>query len=281
MTREFAQSDITAFEPDTKVALVATVDPEGLPHISLITSLQAKSPTVLTFGQFCEGRSKTNVKRNPKTGFLIMNPERQLWRGKADWTHEEKSGDDFELYNQKPIFRYNAYFGIHTVHYLDLKEYDGQSSLPLPGMAAGTLISACTSRLVRARPVTKQVLKPWARAHVSKLTTLKFLAWIGDDGYPTIAPVVPTSAVDADRLFFAPTVSRKELLSLPKGTPIAVFVFSFQAESLLTRGRFAGFRRVFGMRVGIVDLDWAYNSMPPKQGQIYPEEPLEAVRVFE
>ena len=33
------------------------------------------------------------------------------------------------------------------------------------------------------------------------------------------------------------------------------------------------------MKVGAVDIDWVYNSMPPKQGPIYPEEPLGPVVV--
>ncbi len=32
------------FEPEAKVGLIATVNPEGLPHITLITALQAKTP---------------------------------------------------------------------------------------------------------------------------------------------------------------------------------------------------------------------------------------------
>ncbi len=35
-------------------------------------------------------------------------------------------------------------------------------------------------------------------------------------------------------------------------------------------GAFAGYRRAAGARVGVLDIDWVYNSMPPKQGQIFP-----------
>ena len=129
-----AQSDIKAFEPEAKIGLIATVNPDGLPHITMISSIRAKSPTQLMWGQFCEGLSKKNVTTNPKTGFLVMTPDRRLWRGKAKWTHtEEKQGEDFEMYNNTPMFRYNAYFGIHTVHYMDLIETHGQEKLPWPG----------------------------------------------------------------------------------------------------------------------------------------------------
>ncbi len=85
----FDENDLKHFEPEAKVGVIATVNPEGLPHITLITALQAKTPTKLIWGQFSEGQSKQNVKTNPKTGFLIMTLDRSLWRGKAIWTQQD------------------------------------------------------------------------------------------------------------------------------------------------------------------------------------------------
>jgi len=51
-------------------------------------------------------------------------------------------------------------------------------------------------------------------------------------------------------------------------------------ENVLIRGTFRGFERKRGVKMGVVDIDWVYNSMPPKQGQIYPEIALEPVMEF-
>ena len=48
--------------------------------MSLITSIQAKTPGQLMFGQFSEGRSKSHVKTHPQVGFLVMNREKELAR---------------------------------------------------------------------------------------------------------------------------------------------------------------------------------------------------------
>jgi hypothetical protein len=53
-----------------------------------------------------------------------------------------------------------------------------------------------------------------------------------------------------------------------------------QMEDILTRGVFRGFSRQRGVRLGVVDLDWVYNSMPPNHGQIYPPVELKAVTQF-
>ena len=109
--------EINAFSPTVKIGLLATINPDGLPHLTLLSSLQANSPDQMIFGQFTEGLSKEHVLAEPKVGWLIMTLDRQLWRGKATFTHTAKQGPEFEMYNNTPMFRYNAYFGIHTVYY--------------------------------------------------------------------------------------------------------------------------------------------------------------------
>jgi len=269
-----------AFEREAKIGLLATVSAEGLPHLSLITSLQARDPRHLTFGQFTEGLSKKHVRKDPRVGFLVMSPQREIWRGKARWTHVEKSGEDYERYNQKPMFRYNAYLGIHTVHYLDLVEFGGKERLEVGGLVAGILLTSI-ARLLAGRGAGERILKPWAEAHVSRPGTLKCLAYVSDDGYPAIVPTVPCVAAGSRRLLFAPTVHARELERLAEGETVALFALSMQMESVLVRGRFTGYRRRGGPRLGGIDIDWVYNSMPPKQGVIYPAEPLAPVRSLE
>ena len=59
---------LTAFEPDMKVGLLATLNQAGDPHLSLITTLCGHGQQGLVWGQFCEGASKDNVRRDPRAG---------------------------------------------------------------------------------------------------------------------------------------------------------------------------------------------------------------------
>jgi hypothetical protein len=115
----FNKEDITAFEPAEKIGIVASINPDGLPHITLITSLQANGPDQITLGEFCKGLSKQHIQQNPEIAFLVLTLDKKFWRGKARWTHLRKEGPEYERYNRIPMFRYNTYFGINTVHYLD------------------------------------------------------------------------------------------------------------------------------------------------------------------
>jgi len=276
----FSENDLKQFEPEAKVGLIATINQEGLPHITLITALQAKTPDKLIWGQFSEGQSKQNVKTSPKTGFLIMTLDRSLWRGKALWTHQATHGEDYEMFNNKPMFRYNAYFGIHTVHYMDLVETYGRESLPLLQIGLGSILTKAAKSAVRQESRTERILKPWAEGLFNRLDAIKFLSYVGDDGFPAIIPLIQCQAADSTRLAFSPLAYHEELSALRQGSSVAVFGLTMDMEDVLVRGVFAGFGRHWGVRLGCVDIIWVYNSMPPKPGQIYPEQKLRAVVNF-
>jgi hypothetical protein len=275
---ELGDADRKEFARDAKIGLLATVDPDGRPHVTLITSIQARAPRELMFGQFIEGMSKANVRRDPKVGFLVLTPERELWRGSAEWTHAARSGEDYELYNRKPMFRYNAYFGIHTVHYLDLVALAEKERLSALRLGAEALAARVANPFGHTREHA-HALTPWTEHHLHKVDTLKFMAWVGKDGYPVITPPVACRAADEGRLAFR-ALGRADLDSPEVGQSVAVFAVDPEMESVLVRGSFAGWRRHGGVATAGLDVDWVYNSMPPKHGQIHPPLPLAAVTAF-
>jgi hypothetical protein len=266
-----------AFEPEAKVGLLATANPDGLPHITLITAMQAKTPTQIIWGQFTEGLSKAHVRKNPKTAFLILTMDRKLWRGKALWTHSRKEGDDYEMFNTKPMFRYNAYLGIHTVHYMNLVETYGMESLPLPKIVLASLLTKLGKPLAKTQ-IKDRILKPWGEGLFNRIDALKFIAYIGSDGFPVIIPILQCQASDSRRLAFSPLAYARELETIPEGAPVAVFGLSMQMEDCLVRGVYR--KRGSTLPLSIIDIDWVYNSMPPKSGQIYPELELKPVVNF-
>jgi hypothetical protein len=277
--QEFNANEIERIHPNEKVGLLATVNPEGRPHLSLITSLLALDATHMAFGEFSWGLSKWHVRNRPETGFLIMTLDRKLWRGKARWTHLRKEGDEYGMFNDMTMFRYNTYFGINTVHYLDLVETTGDEALPMGAIIRGAL-STKISKGGASTGVTGRILNPLALSMFNSLGSLKFLCHIGSDGYPAIIPVIQCQAADSRRLAFSLSAYGDELKGLAAGTEIAVYALTLQMENLLVRGVFGGFRRYRGITLGTVDINWVYNSMPPVHGQIYPEQPLTPVVNF-
>jgi hypothetical protein len=275
----FTEEDIQSTRPELKIGLLATVTPEGLPHVTMISSLMACGPTQMCFGQFVEGTSKKNILVNPKTGFLIMSLDKNLWRGKATYTHFAKDGPEYDHYNNVPMFRYNAYFGVHTVYYLNLVGHTGKSPLPMNTIIFAA-IKTMLARTFGRKSGQKSVLNAWTRAFVDKLDNLKFLCTIGADGYPVIIPAIQTQSLDAQHVLFSNSVYADELSAIPAGAPMAVFSMALTMEDVLLRGTYQGIRRVGGIKTGVVDVDWVYNPMPPTAGQIYPPVELNAITDF-
>ena len=276
---QFSANDIKALEPAMKIGILGTVTPEGLPHLTMISTLKASSPTQITFGQFMEGRSKLHLRQNPQAGWLIMTLDRQVWRGKARFDHTAQSGPDYDFYNNTPLFRYNAYFGIHTVYYLDLVEQSGKAALPMNQVVLAAVKTMLARSLRRGRSKTR-VLNPWTVGFLNKLDNLKFIGYTGADGYPVVFPCIQAQAADAEHILFGASVYQDEIARIPMGAPLAMFGMSLNMEDVLLRGRYEGLQRVGGVRCGSLQVDWVYNPMPPVPGQIYPELPLELVTDF-
>jgi hypothetical protein len=277
--QSFSEEDVAAFEPAEKIGLVASTDPDGLPHITLITSMRAMGANVLTLGQFCKGLSKAYIQERPRVAFLVMSMDRRMWRGRAVWTHYRKEGPEYEGYNDIPMFRYNTYFGIDTVHYLDLVEVTGPESLPMAQIVAAALITKIAKAGCRTGEPAS-ILNPFSQQLFNRLDALKFLSYIGEDGFPRLFPVIQCQAADSRRLAFSPLAYREEIRHIPDGAQVAVFGMTMSMEDVLVRGTFTGIRRSYFLKTGRIEIEWVYNSMPPSHRQIYPEVPLNPVTEF-
>jgi len=275
----FSAEDIQSTQPAMKIGLLATVTPQGLPHVTLISTLMACGPKQMSFGQFTEGLSKEYIFNNPKTGFLIMSMDKDLWRGKATFKHTAREGTEYDYYNNVPMFRYNAYFGIHTVYYLELISQTGKTALPMNRIIFAAVQSMLARSLGR-KPGKNSVLNYWTIKFLNKLDNLKFLAYIGEDGFPVLIPAIQAQSLDAEHILFSTSVYQDEIQAIPKGASLAVFGMALTMEDVLMRGTYQGIQRVGGVQAGIVEVDWVYNSMPPVTGQIYPKIDVQAVTEF-
>lgn len=270
--KELSNTQMEQFESSYKIGLIATICEDGDPHISLISSLQANSPKQLIFGQYIEGLSKKNPQNNNKMGFLVMSFDKKYWLGKGKWTHKAIEGPEYEMYNKKPLYRYNSYFGVHTVHYMDLVELSEESNVDIKKIAIEAVKVKLLKRKIKGH-LTNQVLKPWAEELLSNLTTLTFIAYVDSEGYPIIKPIISAQAVNMGSFTF---LVDSELAELQEQQRVAIFGMNLETENVLVKGPFSK----LGKKGGYINIDKVYNSMPPKQGYIFPKNKVEAIREF-
>lgn len=275
----FSEQDITDLSAAMKVGILGTVTPQGLPHLTLITTLMASSAQQVVWGQFMEGASKQHVLQNQKTGFLVMGLDKNFWRGFAEYRHSANAGKDYDFYNNTPLFRYNSYFGVHKVHYMDLIAHSGKHPLPMNQVIVAA-VKTMAAKTFSAKKEKAPVLNPWTRGFFDKIDNLKFLSYVNKEGYPVIIPLIQAQTLDREHLVFSFGAFGDELEEIPVSTPLAVFGMALSMEDVLVRGTYLGTKRALGMKCGVLQVDWVYNSMPPKPMQIYPALPVEAVKEF-
>ncbi len=259
---------------DSKIALVGTTDDEGCPHLTFLSSLQGLGQTRLTFGQFCTGLSKEFLPRRPDCAFLALSAEMNWLRGNARYTHTATTGPEFDQYNNKPLFRYNAYFGINTVWYLDLLDIGELQKLPMPKIVVGALLSRAAAPL--AAKNEKAALSHISKSLLAKLDGLKFLCYAARDGRLIIVPVIQATHAGGDRVVFSGLPYGDDLRGITPGQKVCVLAQNLEMQSVLVKGAYAGKKGAH-----VVEIERVYNSMPPAAGYAYPRaERPEAVTEF-
>ncbi len=244
---------------DSKIGVLATEDGEGYPHLTFISSLQAVGDKEIAFGQFSAGCSKRFITERPNAGFLVLDAAKRFLSGLATFTHTESTGELFDLYNQKPLFRYNSYFGFSKVYRMALVGITPLSALPMPAIICGAILS-------RIKAVFQKSSVHGALPHIgqklfSELDSLKFISFFDPDGHLLIVPVVQATAAGTDRIVFTRFPYKDMLLAIPEGAKASVLCVNLSMESVLVKGIY---------RAGRLDIERVYNSMPPKMEYVYP-----------
>ncbi|MEZ4578485.1 MAG: hypothetical protein R2861_05435 [Desulfobacterales bacterium] len=131
----------------------------------------------------------------------MLTMDRRMWRGHARWTHLRQEGPEYERYNELPMYRYNAYFGINTVHYLDLVDLRGPDRLPLLKIIVSALMTKISA--FTASSPQERVLTDFGENLFNRMDALKFMAYIRADGFLEIVPLLQCQAEGSGRLVFS------------------------------------------------------------------------------
>jgi hypothetical protein len=264
------EASVKMMSCDSKIGVLATKDESGYPHLTFISSIQAFGDDRLTFGQFAAGLSKTFIEQRPNVGFLALSADKRYLSGTASYTHSETTGAEFDLYNNKPLFRYNSYMGFYRIFYLNLTRITRLKKLPMGMIVLGAVLSRVKA-LFQAKN-ERHALPHAAASMFAELDSLKFLSYYDAEGDALILPVVQATSAGTDRVVLSGVPFGGALKKIPDGAKVSILCLNLQMESVLVKGVY---------RRGILDIERVYNSMPPKMEYVYPRsETIEPVRAF-
>lgn len=265
------EAEYKKMSSDSKIGLVATVDDEGYPHVSFLSSIQPLGEDRMTFGQFTEGLSKQFMLSNKRCGFVIFSPDLEYWTGTMDYEKTECNGPEYEEYNKKPLFRYNSYFGIGKVHYFKLKSLSPKTTLTMAKIIGGALKTRMGA--LNKGASSQKILNSITKGMFNQIDGLKFISYIDSDGYPQVFPIIQAAPAGSDRIVFA-GADKGDAAAIPDGIA-SIFFANLKMESLLVKGNYS---RKGGM--GIFDIQKVYNPMQPFPKYIYPMQYVQKVENF-
>ncbi len=262
-TTAVSSEQAAILEPDSKIGVLATMSEEGSPHLTFITSLMALGSDQVAFGKFSQGHSKHNIEVRPEAAFLSLTPDMQWLRGNATFSHTESSGATFDIFNAKPLFRYNTYFGFDHIYVMDVVRISKPQKLPMPLIVAGALRSRMAARGLVVSNEDK--LRHFGKELLGKLDSLKFVSWQAADGLLQIVPVIQAGPAGTDRIVFSSTPYGEELAAIPDGAQAAILCVSMQMQSVEAEG-------IIHKKGSnhYLEIERVYNPMPPVMQYIYP-----------
>lgn len=269
---EISEEGIKFTQPDIMLKLVSTIDEQGRPHITLISSNRAISKDKIVWGAFTEGLSKKYVKERPKQGIFYMTAAMpfKFLQAKVDFSHTTKEGKDLDHFNQTQLMRYFTYVRTHTAYYNSIVAATPIRNLPLFGIVKGIIKDIIGKGSAKTKLDDKRLNVIGYKLFAAPIA-VRVISYIDPaDGYPTMIPVIQLQAADRKRLVFPPSVLKDDLYQIPVGSKVAVFGMNFEFYNQLVKGTFTGFEKFRGIKFGVIEIEEIYNSTPPVPKVIYP-----------
>lgn len=270
---ELSEQAVEFTQPDIMLKLIATVDPRGWPHLTIITSNKAISKDKVVWGRFSDGLSKKYVLDNSKHGIIYMTGEMpfKILQLKVDYSHTADEGENIDSFNKSPLMRYMTYMRVYKVYYNNVVAASPVRKMGLGGIAMG-IIKAIIAKGGAKTNLEEKRLNPMGYNIFKGPINPKFIAYVDPaDGYPIIIPCVQLTVADHNRLIFSPSALKSDLEAIPVGDNVAVLGMTLSLANQLVNGTFIGFKKFRGVKLGVIEIEEIYNSAPPIMGKIYPD----------
>jgi len=251
---------IAAMEP-VGPKFLATLGAEGVPNVVPITSLQAVDESTIIFGELMMWKTRRNLETNPRVCIGVMTPAPRGWIIQGDFQEFQRTGAYVDLINSADFYRYNAYSGVRNAGVIGARRVVRGFALS----RGAILLAAARARwAARWRRVSGEgaAMPAPVREKFARVQAAKFVAYLGPDGYPDIAPALSLTPCGERALVFAGSVD-----GLETGAQVAAAVLTAEPLAYQVKGRFLGAQRSLGGPLGVIQVLEVYSASPPLPGE--------------
>jgi hypothetical protein len=242
---------------------LATIDPGGKVNVALIVTLQPPPDgrkDRLIFGEFLMWKSRENLERDGRVAAAVVSTKLKAATLTGDFRGFERSGPYKEAIDGSSFMRYNAYSGVRSAGIVDVREAG-----PVRSFIPGAAVDMVRVRLRRLGNREGGVEIPsLVKEKFTKLTSIKALAVMGEDGYPRVYPLLAVSMAGDGAFVLSSSPYRRELSGLKTPCPAALCLVTMDAKSYKVKGELS----LLGGGAYLLRVDEVFNAMPPLAGDL-------------
>jgi len=253
------------FAEERAAKFLATVDESGRVNVALVVTLQPvpeERKDRLIFGEFLMWKTKENLLGNSRVAAAVVNTKLKAATLIGDFRGFEISGPYKETIDSSPLMRYNAYSGVRSAGVIDVRDC-GMAHSFMGGMA----VDLIRVRMRRGGADSDGVAAPkLVREKFLKLTSIKGLAFIGEDGYPRVYPALTVASAGETGFVVRSSAYRREIEVAEMPCQAAMCVVTMDALSYKVKGELSS----LGGGSFLLRVKEVYNAMPPLAGDLIP-----------
>ncbi len=260
---DLAKEARSLFAEEMAGKFLATIDPQGVVNVALIVTLQPPPDgreDRLIFGEFLMWKSKVNLEHNTKVGAAVINTKLKASHLIGDFKGFEATGSYKEAIDGSSFMRYNAYSGVRSAGIIDVREAG-----PVRSFLPGAAIDFVRVRMHRPGDGEGGVAMPrMVKDKFTKLTSIKALAVLGEDGYPRVFPLLAAAAAGETGFVLRSSAYKGELAKVSTPCPAALCLVTMDAKSYKVKGELS----TLGGSTYLLRVKEVYNAMPPLAGDL-------------
>jgi hypothetical protein len=251
---------VEALKGEMTPKFLATRNSEGTPNVVPVISILPADdkPDTLFFGNFLLRKTIQNLRQDTRVGILVITQQLQGWVLQADFQEFQRTGTYVDRQMKSSLLRYNAYTGIRNAGVMHVRSLQGTFRISRLQVMKDYLL-ARLARIGGTAPSDQGATIPLpVRQEFNKMTAVKALTWVGEDGYPIVVPAISLQPARAQSLI---CWKGMRLPEPPQGALVATNILTAEAVSYQVKGRWAG-----GRRTGIIETQEFYAGGPPIPG---------------
>lgn len=258
---EQAPALLAALRGEMTPKFLATRSAQGTPNVVPVVSIQPAEdqPDVVFFGNFLLRKSIANLEQDPRVGILVITPALDGWILTGDFLEFQRTGPYVDRQMSGSLLRYNAYTGIRNAGLIRLREIRTAFRIPRMRVLTDALLAMLVPKPSPDSVSGRARLPLPVQQVFGRMTAVKVMAWIDEDGYPLVIPSLSLRPSGPSGLAcFRPSAA---VPLPPDGVPIASNILSLDAISYQAKGRWQTRRSG-----GVMLVDEVYAGGPPLPG---------------